>query len=135
MSDWNQQVIKEFRANNGKVGGDFEGRPLLLLHTTGAKSGLERVTPVMYVKDKDRYAVIASYGGAPTHPDWYFNIVANPEVSIEVGSEHINTTATIAKEPERSRLYEKMAKDYPFFNKYQEKTDRTIPVVILTPHA
>ena len=132
MSDWNKQVIKEFRANAGKVGGSFAGMELLLLHTTGAKSGLPRINPLVRMMDGDRYVVIASKGGAPTHPDWYYNLVANPEVHVELGTERFDALATVAEEPERSQLYAKMAARYPFFAEYQEKTTRTIPVIVLT---
>lgn len=132
MSDFNKKVIEEFRANEGKVGGNFEGSPLLLLNTTGAKSGLTRVSPVMYLADEDRYVVIASKAGAPTHPDWYHNIVANPNLSIEVGSEKLDVVATIADEPERTDLYAKMVAIADGFAEYERKADRTIPVVILT---
>lgn len=133
MSDFNEKVIEEFRENEGKVGGYFEGANLLLLHTTGAKSGLERVNPLMYLPDDDRYIIIASKAGAPTNPDWYYNILANPEVTIEVGTEKLQAQATVADEPERSELYEKMVAVAPGFDEYREKTDRTIPVIILTP--
>src|SRR5688572_1792994 len=105
MSDWNNAIIEEFRANQGKVGGYFEGADLLLLHTTGAKSGLERVSPVRYFIDGDRYVVIASKAGADTHPAWYYNLLAHPDVSFEVGTEHIPAIATVVPEPERTQLY------------------------------
>jgi deazaflavin-dependent oxidoreductase (nitroreductase family) len=133
MSDWNKKIIEEFRANGGKVGGGFEGKPLLLLHTKGAKSGEERVNPVAYTKDADKLVVIASKGGAPTNPDWYYNIVANPLVTVEVGTEKIQAQATLATEPDRSRLYDQMAEVMPGFNDYKLKTTRNIPVIILTP--
>ena len=106
VNEWNKKVIAEFRANEGKVGGPFEGKTLLLLHTTGAKSQQERINPVACVKDGDRLAVIASKAGAPTHPDWYFNIVANPQVTVEVGTETFRAKATVAEEPERSRRHQ-----------------------------
>jgi deazaflavin-dependent oxidoreductase (nitroreductase family) len=133
MSDWNKKIIEEFRANGGKVGGNFEGKPLLLLHTKGAKSGEERVNPVAYTKDADKLVVIASKGGAPTNPDWYYNIVANPLVTVEVGTEKLQAQATLATEPDRSRLYDQMAEVMPGFNDYKVKTTRNIPVIILTP--
>src|SRR4051812_5553406 len=108
MSDWNKAIIEEFRANKGKVGGQFEGADLLLLHTIGAKSGLERVNPMRYFIDDDRYVVIASKGGADTNPDWYRNLVAHPEVSVEVGTEQFAAIAALPSEPERTKLYEKM---------------------------
>jgi deazaflavin-dependent oxidoreductase (nitroreductase family) len=132
MSDWNKQVIEEFRANEGKVSGHFATMDLLLLHTIGAKSGLPRINPVACMADGDRFAIIASKAGAPTHPDWYFNLVANPEVKVEVGTEAFSALATVAKEPERTELYDKMAALYPFFAEYKEKTTRIIPVIILT---
>src|SRR5690349_4917230 len=108
MSDWNKATIDEFRANKGKVGGYFAGANLLLLHSKGVKSGLERINPVMYFKEGDRYVVIASAGGANRHPDWYYNLLASPEVSVEVGTEQFTATAALTSEPERTRLYEKM---------------------------
>jgi len=131
-NDWNKKVIEEFRANEGKVGGMFADMNLLLLHNSGAKSGLPRINPVVYLADGDRYVVIASKAGAPTNPDWYYNIVANPEVSVEVGSEQFEVVATVADEPERSQLYEKMATLYPGFAEYAQKTTRIIPVFTLT---
>ena len=132
MSDWNQGIIEEFRANAGKVGGSFEGATLLLLHTIGAKSGLERVSPVMYFMDGDRYVVIASKGGAPTHPDWYYNLLAHPESSVEVGTEQFPVIAAVTSEPERTRLYEIMASMRQSFAEYKLKTSRVIPVFTLT---
>ncbi len=131
-NDWNKQIIKEFRANDGKVGGQFANMNLLLLHTTGAKSGLPRINPVACMADGDRYVVIASKGGAPTHPDWYYNLVANPEVNVEVGTEKFPALAAVAEEPEHTRLYDKVAAVYPLFAEYRNKTTRIIPVVILT---
>jgi len=129
----NKQIIAEFRANGGQVGGFFTNRPILLLHTTGAKSGLSRVNPLVYMADGDRWIIIASKGGAPTHPDWYYNLLANPKVSIEVGTEHVPVTAAIAEEPERSELYAKMAAQHHFFADYAQKVvTRVIPVIILT---
>ncbi len=131
-NDWNKQIIEEFRANDGKVGGQFANMNLLLLHTTGAKSGLPRINPVACIADGDRYVVIASKGGAPTHPDWYYNLVANPEVNVEVGTEKFPALAAVAEEPEHTRLYDKVAAVYPLFAEYRNKTTRIIPVVILT---
>ena len=136
MSDRNERnkkIIEEFRANQGKVGGHFEGKTLLLLHTKGAKSGEERVNPVAYVKDKDRWVVIASKGGAPTNPDWYYNLRANPQVTIEVGTEKHQARAAIVEEPERTRLHNKMVEMMPGFDDYRQKTSREIPVFVLTP--
>lgn len=131
MSDWNKKVIAEFRANDGKVGGNFEKMDLLLLHNTGAKSGRARVNPVVYMEDNGRLVIIASAGGADTHPDWYYNIVAHPNVTIEVGTEQYEAVATVAEEPERTRLYDQLAARYRFFEEYRQKAARTIPVIIL----
>lgn len=133
VNDWNKKTIDEFRANGGKVGGPFEGRTLLLLHTIGAKSKQERINPVAYVKDGDRWIVIASKGGAPTNPSWYYNIVANPNLTIEVGTEKYKVRAVVAEEPERTRLYNKMVEMMPGFDDYRKKTTRKIPVFVLTP--
>jgi deazaflavin-dependent oxidoreductase (nitroreductase family) len=132
-NDRNQKIIEEFRANAGKVGGRFEGRTLLLLHTKGAKSQSERINPVAYVKDDGRFVVIASKGGAPTNPNWYYNILAHPQVSIEVGTEKYQARAKVAEEPERTRLYDKMVEMIPSFDEYRHKTKRVIPVIVLTP--
>ena len=132
QNDWNRGVIEEFRNNGGKVGGGFEGALLLLLHTVGAKSGQPRVNPVMYLPDGDRWIVFASKAGAPTSPDWYHNLVANPEVSIEVGTDTIPVTATFAQGDERDQLYSRQAALYPQFAEYERSTTRRIPVVTLT---
>jgi deazaflavin-dependent oxidoreductase (nitroreductase family) len=132
QNDWNKKVIEEFRANEGVVGGYFENISLLLLHTTGAKSGEPRLNPVAYIQDGDRYVIIASKGGAPTNPAWYHNIVAHPEVNIEVGTEIIRARAEVVSEPERSELYAKMAAMYPGFAEYMRRTDRIIPVIVLS---
>jgi len=129
----NKAIIDEFRANAGKVGGPFAGRTLLLLHTIGAKSGQHRLNPVAYVRDGDRLVIIASKGGAPTNPDWYYNLVANPVVTVEVGTEQFQVRAAIAAEPERTRLYNQMVAAMPGFAEYQRKTTRKIPVIVLTP--
>lgn len=132
MSDFNKQVIEEFRANDGVVGGYFEGYTLLLLHTTGAKSGKKRVNPLMCIPDGDKYVIIASAAGADNHPDWYHNIVASPEISIEIGTEKFDATATITEEPERTQLYEKMEAVSAGFTEYKNKTSRVIPVITVT---
>ena len=132
VKDWNKKVIEEFRANDGKVGGSFVNMTLLLLHTTGAKSGLRRENPVAYMADGERLVIIASKAGAPTNPAWYYNLVANPEVSVEVGTEQFQALATITQEPERTELFEKMATLYPGFAEYPRKTTRIIPVVTIT---
>jgi len=131
MSDFNQAIIEEFRKNAGKVSGRFAQMELLLLTTTGAKSGKERVNPVAYTKDGDRLVIIASKGGAPTNPDWYYNLAANPKVTVEVGSEKFSANAVITQGEERERLYEQQAALYPTFHDYKEKTDREIPVILL----
>ena len=130
--NWNQTIIDEFRANAGKVGGQFAGRTLLLLHTVGAKSGHERINPVAYIKDGDPFVIIASKGGAPTNPDWYYNLLANPLVVVEVASEQFQARAAIASEPERTRLYNAMIEMMPGFAEYRQKTTRVIPVITLT---
>jgi deazaflavin-dependent oxidoreductase (nitroreductase family) len=132
-NDWNRKNIAEFRANGGRVGGMFEGKSLLLLHTKGAKSRQERINPVAYVQDGERLVVIASKGGAPTNPDWYYNIVAAPDLTVEVRTETIRVHATVAEEPERTRLYNKMVEMMPGFDDYRRKTTRKIPVITLTP--
>jgi deazaflavin-dependent oxidoreductase (nitroreductase family) len=131
--DFNQQVIEEFRANGGKAGGMFEGMPLLLLHNTGAKSGKDYVTPLVYLEDDGRQVIFASKGGAPENPGWYHNLKANPEVSIEVGTETIDVTAEEATGEERERLYGIQEKEQPQFAEYATKTDRKIPVIVLVP--
>ena len=131
MNDRNKMIIDEFRANAGKVGGPFAGRTLLLLHTIGAKSGLERINPVAYITDGDQLVIIASKGGAPTNPHWYHNLVAHPSASVEVGTEKFEVQASVTAEPERTRLYNKMVEMMPGFAEYQRKTKRTIPVIVL----
>jgi deazaflavin-dependent oxidoreductase (nitroreductase family) len=133
MSDWNYRIIEEFRANGGKVGGQFEGAPLLLLHTTGARSGQERVSPMMYQDLGGPVAVFASKAGAPTNPDWYHNVVANPEVTAEIGTETRRFRARVATGDERERIWSKQKQDYPGFADYESKTAREIPVVVLEP--
>jgi deazaflavin-dependent oxidoreductase (nitroreductase family) len=133
VSDWNSKIIEEFRANGGKVGGNFEGASLLLLHTTGAKTGRERVHPMMYRKVDGGYAVFASKAGAPTNPDWYHNLVANPHVRAEIGSATVALTARVADHAERERIWGAQKADYPGFADYERQTTRQIPVVILEP--
>ena len=133
FNEMNKKIIEEFRANEGKVGGFFEDKQLLLLHTIGAKSGQPRINPAVYITDDERLVVIASKGGAPTNPDWYFNLVANPEVSVEVGTEQFQAQATSATEPERTKLFEQMAAEIPEFAEYEQKAvPRIIPVITLT---
>jgi deazaflavin-dependent oxidoreductase (nitroreductase family) len=131
-NDWNIATIKEFRANSGKVGGPLTEMTLLILHTIGAKSKQEHINPVAYVTDGDRFVIIASKGGAPTNPDWYYNIIANSQVTVEVGTEQFTARASITTEPERTRLYNKMIEMMPGFAEYQKKTTRIIPVIILS---
>jgi len=132
--DWNTQIIEEFRANGGKVGGNFEGAPLLLLHTTGARSGQERVNPMMYQDLGDgRVAVFASKAGADTHPDWYHNLLAHPDVTAEIGTDTASFRAHTADPDEREPIWTKQKNDYPGFAGYEDNTDRVIPVVILDP--
>ncbi|OGA00177.1 MAG: cell entry protein [Betaproteobacteria bacterium RIFCSPLOWO2_02_FULL_62_17] len=128
----NQQVIEEFRANAGRVGGRYEGRPLLLLTTTGRKTGRARTTPVMCLADGDSYCVFASKGGAAEHPSWYLNLVANPRVIVEVGAERFEALAAVLPPDERDALYRKQASLHSQFVDYERKTTRTIPVVRLT---
>jgi deazaflavin-dependent oxidoreductase (nitroreductase family) len=125
----NRQVIEEFRANGGKVGGQFEGAPMLLLTTTGAKTGLPRVSPLVHSRDGDRLVVIASNGGADKHPSWYFNLRANPVVTVEVGEEQFEAKASIAEDADRDRLFDAQAEMMPGFRGYQAGTSRVIPVV------
>ena len=127
----NAQIIEEFRANDGKVGGNFAGAPLLLLTTTGAKSGQQRTSPVVYTTDGDRLVIIASYAGRPTNPAWFNNLVANPEVTVEVPGETYSARAVVAAGEYRDRLYAAQAELMPAFNDYQAKTNRQIPVVTL----
>jgi deazaflavin-dependent oxidoreductase (nitroreductase family) len=133
VNDRNKHIIEEFRANQGRVGGYFEGKTLLLLHTKGAKSGEERINPVACIRDGERLVVIASKGGADTHPDWYYNVIANPLMTVEVGTDKFQVRASVAEEPERTRLYDKMVEVMPGFGDYRRKTTRVIPVIILTP--
>jgi deazaflavin-dependent oxidoreductase (nitroreductase family) len=131
VNDFNASVIAEFRAHGGRVGGPFEGAPLLLLTSTGAKSGEERTTPVMYLPDGGRMVIFASKAGAPTHPAWYHNLVANPTATVEVGTESFEVDAGVASGEERQQLYDRQAELYPRFADYAEKTTREIPVVVL----
>jgi deazaflavin-dependent oxidoreductase (nitroreductase family) len=132
MSDWNAGIIDEFRANDGKVGGMFEGAPLLILHTTGAKSGLAREMPLMYLDYNDRMFVFASKAGAHSHPDWYYNAKANPTVEIEIGTDKVMKTAVEVDAAERDTIYAEQAGRYPQFGEYAQGTDRVIPVIELT---
>jgi deazaflavin-dependent oxidoreductase (nitroreductase family) len=133
-AEFNQQIIDEFRANEGRVGGMFETTPLLLLHHKGAKSGTERVNPLAYLTDDGSYVVFASKGGSPTNPDWYWNLKANPDVRIEVGTDEIEATALEATGEQRERLFRAQADRFPQFDDYAQKAaGRKIPVMVLTP--
>ncbi len=129
---FNEQIIDEFRENGGRVGGVFKGTPLLLMTSKGAKSGQPRTTPLAYTRDGDRYVVIASKGGAPTHPDWYYNLTADPNVTIEVGSQTLQAVAIEETGEERNRLYNQMANVMPGFAEYQRGTERLIPLFTLS---
>lgn len=131
MEDWNRKVIDEFRANQGKVSGQFEGAPMLLLTTTGAKTGKQHTTPTMYRSESGRTFVFASKGGAPTNPDWFHNLVANPRVTVELGTEKFEAEARALDRQERDRVYDEQAKVFPQFGEYTQKTTRVIPVVEL----
>jgi deazaflavin-dependent oxidoreductase (nitroreductase family) len=133
MSDWNDKIIEEFRANGGKVGGPFDGAPILLLHTTGARTGQKRVNPMMYRPLDGGYAVFASKAGAPTNPDWYHNLVANPDVQAEIGTQTLALRARVAANAEREPIWAAHKTAYPGFQEYEEMTTRQIPVVILEP--
>lgn len=136
MNDFNDKVIAEFRANDGRVGGNFEGAPLLILHSTGARSGVVRESPMMYRQDGERWLVFASKAGAPDNPDWYHNLKANPEATAEVATDAGIETVTVHAEEltgdERTAKYADQAADYPGFADYEKLTDRVIPVVALT---
>jgi len=133
-ADFNAKIIDEFHANEGRVGGMFEGMPLLLLHHTGARSGKSRINPLAYHRDNGRYVIFASKAGAPTNPDWYHNLKANPQVKIEVGTETIEVTASEATGAERDRLFGAQVERVPQFADYEEKAaGRIIPVIVLTP--
>ncbi len=131
MSGWNRQIMEEFHANAGKVGGPFEGVPLLLLTTNGAKSGKSRTTPVGYMPDGERYIIFATNGGGPNNTDWYYNLKAHPEVTIEVGTETFEVTAVEITGQERDQLWARQLEHAPVFAEYQAKTTRTIPVIAL----
>jgi deazaflavin-dependent oxidoreductase (nitroreductase family) len=135
MTEMNANVIEEFRANDGVVGGYFEGMPMVLVHTTGAKSGIERIIPLVCMADDtdpSRIYIFASKGGAPKSPDWYFNVIANPDVTLEVGAETYPATATALSGPERDAVYAEQARRQPQFADYEKATDRVIPVIALT---
>jgi deazaflavin-dependent oxidoreductase (nitroreductase family) len=132
MNDFNRAVIEEFRANQGKVGGPFEGAPVLLLTSTGAKTGQARTTPLMYLPDGERMVIFASKGGAPENPAWYHNLRANPSATVEVGGETIDVDATVTSGEEREHLFDRQAERYAQFADYAQKTTREIPVVALS---
>lgn len=131
MSDWNAKFIEEFRANAGQVGGFFANKPVLILHTTGARSGLGRLAPLVYRKEGDRVFVFASKGGSHSHPDWYHNLKANPAVSVEIGADTVSATAMEIVGDDRDAIYSRHAASIPNFAEYQAGTDRTIPVIEL----
>ncbi len=132
QKDYNRQLIEEFRANRHKIDGPFKGRPLLLLTTTGARSGERHTAPMMYVPDGEHLLVIASNAGAATHPDWYRNLVAHPQVTVEVGTETFDATAVVTEGEERDRLWTRIVELYPFFADHQAKITRQIPVIVLS---
>jgi deazaflavin-dependent oxidoreductase (nitroreductase family) len=135
MNDFNAQVIDEFRANQGVVGGPFEGSPMILVHHVGAKSGADYIAPLVYLPDGDSYVIFASKGGAPSHPAWYHNLLAHPDVTVEVGAETLPATASEVTGEQRDALFAAQVQDHPQFAEYAEKTAgiRTIPVIRLTP--
>jgi deazaflavin-dependent oxidoreductase (nitroreductase family) len=133
MSDFNRKVIDEFRANEGKVGGPFEGAPVLLLTSTGAKSGEQRTTPVVYQQDGERMVIFASKAGAPENPAWFHNLRANPTATVEVGPDTVEVEAVVTDGDERERLFSKQKQLMPQFADYEQKTTRQIPVVALQP--
>ncbi len=130
-NDFNKQIIEEFRANGGKVGGQFAGASLILLTTLGAKSNQPRINPLVYSKDGDNIVIIASKAGAPTNPDWYYNILAHPEVTVELGAERFQARAVVPERQERDRIFNQVAAQMPGFGEYQRNTSRIIPVVVL----
>jgi deazaflavin-dependent oxidoreductase (nitroreductase family) len=131
VSDWNAKIIEEFRANEGRVGGPFEGAPMILIHHIGAKSGTERVTPLVYFPEGDEMVIVASKGGAPTNPDWYHNLKANPTIEVEVGTETFPVVASEPQGEERDEIWSRVVAANPGFGEYQAKVERTIPVLVL----
>ena len=132
-NDWNAKIIEEFRANQGRVGGNFEGATMLLLHTRGAKTGLPRLNPLVYLPEGNCYVVFASKGGAPNHPDWYHNLLGDTNVTVEIGTQTIRVRATVITGPERDELYARQVKRRPSFAEYERKTTRVIPAIALEP--
>lgn len=128
--DWNRSVIEEFRANGGRVAA-FARQPLLLLHHRGARTGTERVNPLAYLELDDGYAIFGSKGGAPTNPDWVYNLLANPDVAVEVGTETLSVRAHLASGTERATIWEEQKRRNPAFAEYEQKTSREIPVIVL----
>ncbi|MBT4518444.1 MAG: nitroreductase family deazaflavin-dependent oxidoreductase [Halieaceae bacterium] len=133
MYEFNKPILGEFRANRGVVGGQFAGRALLILTTTGARTGQLRENPLVFLADGDRYLIVASYRGEPINPPWYYNLISNPEVGVEMGSEKFRAIATVLDEPERTKAYAMMVAEMPIFTEYQKMTTRIIPVIALTP--
>ena len=132
FNEWNRKIIEEFRANGGKVGGRFEGAPMILVHHVGARTGTQRVNPMVYFADGDRILIVASKGGAPTNPDWYHNLKANPLTEVEVGTERFPVEVAEVTGDERATVWERIVAAMPGFGDYQRNTDRTIPVLALT---
>jgi deazaflavin-dependent oxidoreductase (nitroreductase family) len=130
-NDWNTKVIEEFRANGGKVGGQFKNATMVLITTTGARTGKQRTNPLVYLPDGERVVIFASKGGAPSHPDWFYNLRANPLVTVEVGTDKYQARAVILEGEERDQLYAEQVKRFPAFGDYQVKTTRKIPVIAL----
>lgn len=133
FNEFNRGVIAEFRDRGGVVSGPFEGAPMILINHRGAKSGKEYTSPLVYTRDGDAYVIIASKGGAPEHPQWFGNLVANPDITIEVGSETIPVRARVAEGDERARLFRAQADLMPNFDEYAKSTTRELPVVVLDP--
>ncbi len=133
INAWNRKLIEGFRAEGGKVGGNFEGVPLLILHTTGAKTGEVRMNPLVYLPSGDGFVVFASGGGAPRHPDWYHNLVSNPRATVEVGTKTVEVTARIAQGAERERFWDLQKRSIPAFAEHEQQTSRQIPVIVLEP--
>ena len=131
VNNWNQQVIAEFRANGGKVGGRYAGRPMLLLHSVGARSGQTRVNPVLYQRVGDSFAIFASKNGAPRNPDWYYNLRANPRATVEVGTDTFEVNARVVQGQEREQIWTRQKQQNPNFADYERQTPRQIPVIIL----
>lgn len=135
QKEYNRKLIEDFRASRGASDGPFAGRPLLLLTTIGAKSGQRRTTPIMYVPDGERLLVIASNAGAPAHPDWYRNLLAHPQVTVEVGTDTFDASAVVLEADERQQQWDRIVASYPFFSEHQAKIAREIPVIALERHA